>query len=84
MKMKSGPDGHLFGGVGYKHIMEEVKKKFPSGAFDGKHVKITSIFTEKGNKDAGHDIKHVGNYKVTLLLMKDVSADFSLHISSLM
>ena len=105
IKMKAGPDGHLFGGVGYKQIVEELKKKFPSGALEGKNIKITSIVasSEKKQKEAedgkvgkkkdtsssstttsqGHDIKQIGQYKVTLSLMKDVSAEFHLHIKSL-
>jgi ribosomal protein L9 len=59
-----------------------MKKNFPSGALDGKNIKIVSI-KDEGNKDVAHDIKNIGNYKVTISLLKEVSAEFTLCITKL-
>merc|ERR1712232_654721 len=40
LKKKAGPEGNLFGGVGKKLIFKELKEQFPSGALDGKQIKI--------------------------------------------
>lgn len=78
---KAGPDGHLFGGIGFKLIMKELKKEFPQGCLDGKQVKITQIKDGEGKKLRG-DIKETGEYEVTLALLKGVSADLKLTVGS--
>uniref|UniRef100_A0A7S4IWM6 Large ribosomal subunit protein bL9 C-terminal domain-containing protein n=1 Tax=Odontella aurita TaxID=265563 RepID=A0A7S4IWM6_9STRA len=76
--MKAGPNGHLFGGVNYKAILKELIKQFPKGAL-GKGVKIETVQDEEG-KAIPHDIKEVGDFKATVSLMKDVSADIALSV----
>lgn len=76
---KAGPDGHLFGGVGYRTIMTELKNEFPQGCLDGKQVKITQIKSSEGKKLRG-DIKEVGEYAVTVNLLKEISAALSLNV----
>ncbi len=81
MTKKAGPDGHLFGGIGLRAIMTELKKEFPQGCLDGKQVKISQIKNNEGKKLRG-DIKEVGEYAVTVNLMKDVSAALDLKVLS--
>mmetsp|Transcript_4837 Transcript_4837/g.6261 ORF Transcript_4837/g.6261 Transcript_4837/m.6261 type:complete len:250 (+) Transcript_4837:126-875(+) len=76
---KAGPDGHLFGGVGMKLIMTELKKEFPQGCLDGKQVKITQIKDGDGKK-LQHDIKEVGDYSLTISLLKGVAANLDLSV----
>ena len=77
---KAGPDGHLFGGVGYKMILNELKKDFPLGCLDGKQVQITEVKTSDGEKLQG-DIKEIGEYSVNISLLKDVSATLQLSVA---
>lgn len=80
---KAGPDGQLFGGIGYKLILSELKKDFPKGCLDAKYIKMTSI---KDDGDDGkvlkHDIKTIGEYTATISLLKGVSADFQVVVTS--
>jgi len=62
--------------------LDELKKLFPSGALDGKHVKIVSIKGDDG-VDIGHDIKHVGSFKATVSLLKDISGEFAISVVAL-
>ena len=78
---KAGPDGKLFGGIGLKAVLGDLKKEFPAGCLDAKYIKITSVKDEDG-KALKHDIKAVGDYVATLTLMKGVSADFKLSVTS--
>jgi large subunit ribosomal protein L9 len=75
---KSGPGGHLFGGIGQKVIAEELKKQ-PIGSdfFSSRGVKIVCVVDSDGNKLPG-DIKHTGEFTVSIALTKDVFAQ--LHI----
>lgn len=79
LSKKAGPDGHLFGGVNYKMILSELKKEFPQGCLDGKHIKITEVKADDGKKLRG-DIKETGNYKVNISLHRDVSASLQLSV----
>lgn len=79
MSMKAGPEGHLFGGVGYKTILDELKKDFPRGCLDGKQVKITEIKVKDGKKLRG-DIKEIGDFVINISLLKDVSASLELSV----
>jgi large subunit ribosomal protein L9 len=77
---KAGDEGHLFGSVGFKVILAELKKEFPQGCLDGKQVKITEIKNSDGKKVRGGDIKEVGEYSVSVSLLKDVSAKLELSV----
>jgi|UniRef100_A0A6T7F495 large subunit ribosomal protein L9 len=81
IQRKSGPDGHLFGGVQQKHILEELKKAFPKheSMLSAKHVKLASIMDAEGN-DVGHDIKNLGEYAAKLHILKDVEAEFKVSV----
>lgn len=79
MAKTAGADGKLFGGIGYKAIMEELKKEFPQGCLDAKYIKIIEIKNAQGETEK-HDIKNVGEYTATISLSKDISADFKLSI----
>jgi large subunit ribosomal protein L9 len=80
LSKKAGPDGQLFGGIGFKCIMEELKKEFPAGCLDAKYIKITS-FKDDDGKVLKHDIKSVGDYTATISLLKGVSADFKIEVT---
>lgn len=80
LSKKAGPDGHLFGGVNYKMILSELKKDFPQGCLDGKHIKITEVKKDDGKKLRG-DIKETGDYKVNISLHRDVSANLQLSVT---
>jgi len=75
---KSGPDGQLFGGVSPKVILEELRTNVKDDYLNEKQVKVASV-TQDGKKFRG-DIKHIGDYGVTLALTKDISAKFDVSV----
>lgn len=81
LSKKAGPDGHLFGGIGLKALLSELKNEFPKGALDAKHIKITSV-KDEDEKKLKHDIKELGSYAVTIALLKGVSADFQVDVTA--
>jgi len=80
MKRKSGPEGNLFGAVNPKVVMEALKQKFPKGSWDGKQVKLVTVKDVDGKDVKKKDIKHIGEYSMTVSLGKDVDVDFILSI----
>ena len=80
MKRKAGPEGSLFGGVNPKMIMEALKETYPNGSFDGRQVKITYVKDDEGKDVKKKDIKHTGEYTVSVSLGKDVDITFILSI----
>ena len=79
---KAGPEGNLFGGVTPKMIMDALKERYPDGAWDGKQVKVTEMKDLDGADVPKMDIKHVGEYKVTVSLGKEVDTVFLLSIKA--
>ena len=80
LKRKAGPDGHLFGGVGAKNLMEELKASTGESDFlDSKSVKIIALMDGDGKKIRG-DIKHTGSFQADLSLMKDVVAKVTIEV----
>ena len=81
LERKAGPDGQLFGGVGPKVIMEELKQVVVEDAhfLDSKTVKITALLDHNGKKMRG-DIKHVGRFAANVALAKDISAKFTIDV----
>merc|ERR1711983_566046 len=82
---KSGPEGHLYGGISKKLILDEIKKKFPKGVFGSKQNKILSVAQKlDGNdeKELKHDIKELGEYSVKMSLHPDISAKFIVSVVS--
>lgn len=75
---KAGPDGQLFGAVSPKAILEELQKTVNDDYLSQKRVKVTGV-TQDGTKHRG-DIKHVGEYGVTLSLTKEISAKFPVKV----
>lgn len=80
MKRKAGPEGNLFGGVNPKMVMEELKEKFPEGSWDGRQVKLTGVKDVDGKDVKKKDIKHTGEYTMTIALGKGVDVVFILSI----
>ena len=78
---KAGPDGQLFGGINYKAILNELEKDFPKGCLDAKYIKISTIKDNDG-KVLKHDIKAVGDYTATISLLKGISAEFEVVVTS--
>jgi large subunit ribosomal protein L9 len=80
---KAGPDGKLFGGIGPKVIIDELKSKLGSSAslLDSKGVKILSIVDADGVKVQG-DVKRVGPFGATIALTKDISAKLQAEVRS--
>jgi large subunit ribosomal protein L9 len=76
---KAGPEGHLFGGVGKKDILQELKDHFPKGALEGKQIKVVSVNEEEGKEVKG-DIKVVGMFKSNIALLKDIKAEFIIEV----
>ena len=77
---KAGPDGQLFGGIGPKIIVDELKAITGEDEFlESKPVKITALMDDNGKKMRG-DIKHTGSFAANLSLMKDVVAKVTIEV----
>jgi large subunit ribosomal protein L9 len=81
IKRKVGPDGHLFGGIGAKAIVDELKTIIKDDFFDKKGVKVQAITDEEGKKLRG-DIKQTGNFSAAISLTKDISARIEVVVAS--
>jgi large subunit ribosomal protein L9 len=81
LRRKAGPDGHLFGGIGPKCIMEELETTINDDFLKQKSVKIISITNEDGSEMNG-DIKHTGIFKASLSLTKEVSGSFGIIVEA--
>jgi large subunit ribosomal protein L9 len=74
----AGPDGQLFGGIGAKAVVDEIKLQLTDDDFlDHKGVKILAFNDDEGKKMRG-DIKHTGSYGATIALTKDVSVKINI------
>jgi large subunit ribosomal protein L9 len=78
LKRKAGPDGHLFGAVSPKTILEELRNSVKDPYLDQKQVKVISV-THDGEQLKG-DIKHVGEFGVNIALTKEISAKFDITV----
>ena len=74
---KAGPDGHLFGGIGAKVVMQELKNQVAEEYLNSKSVKVAAITDEEGKKMRG-DIKHTGTFGATIALSTDISAKLAI------
>jgi large subunit ribosomal protein L9 len=77
IKRKAGPDGQLFGGIGPKILIDELKAQVKDQFLESKSVKVVSTSDEHGEK-LSHDIKHVGTFTADLALTKDVIAKITI------
>lgn len=82
LKRKAGPEGNLFGGVNPKMVMDELAKKFPSGGWEGKQVKLTEVKDVDGNDVKKKDIKHTGDFTCTVQLHPTIDVTFILSITA--
>jgi len=80
MKRKAGPEGNLFGGVNPKMVMDALKQRYPQGSWDGRQVKLTEVKDSDGKDVKKKDIKHTGDYTVSVTLGKGVDVTFILSI----
>jgi large subunit ribosomal protein L9 len=80
IKRTAGPDGHLFGGIGPKAIVEELKTMIVDDFLDKKGVKVLAITDEEGKKLRG-DIKETGSFSAGISLTKDISAKIEIVVS---
>lgn len=80
MRRKAGPEGNLFGGVNPKMVMEALKMQYPEGSWDGKQVKLTEVKDKDGKDVKKKDIKHTGDYSVSVALAQGVDSTFILSI----
>ena len=80
-RRKAGPDGHLFGGIGPKCIMEELDTTINDDFLKQKSVKVISIMNDDGSEMNG-DIKHTGVFKASLSLTKDISVSFGIIVEA--
>jgi large subunit ribosomal protein L9 len=74
IRRKAGPDGHLFGSIGPKLIMEDAMKNQlfnQAEILDPKRLKVISIIDANGN-ELKTDIKYVGDYEAKISLTKDI------------
>lgn len=77
---KAGPDGQLFGGIGAKNIIDELKSSTGADDFLGrKDVKITALVDGDGKKMRG-DIKHTGLFKASLSLTQAITATVTIQV----
>ena len=77
LRRKAGPDGHLFGAVGSKAIMDVVQATVKDDFMQKKFVKVSATAQEDGKKMRG-DIKELGTYQVTIALGKGASVKVKL------
>jgi len=82
MKRKAGPEGNLFGGVNPKMVMDALKKEYPEGSWDGKQVKLTDVKDKDGKDVKKKDIKHTGDYTMSVALGNGVDVTFILAIGA--
>eukprot|EP00527_Entomoneis_sp_CCMP2396_P008309 CAMPEP_0198144512 /NCGR_PEP_ID=MMETSP1443-20131203/16414_1 /TAXON_ID=186043 /ORGANISM="Entomoneis sp., Strain CCMP2396" /LENGTH=248 /DNA_ID=CAMNT_0043807919 /DNA_START=181 /DNA_END=927 /DNA_ORIENTATION=- len=77
---KAGPAGQLFGGIGPKGILDTLKDQVSHPYWEShkKSVKIVSVM-EDGKKMRG-DIKHTGEYSVSVALTRDITAKVPLQV----
>lgn len=83
---KAGPEGHLFGGINAKVIIEELKGNSGSSDSDadflnGKNVKVTALLDGEGKKMRG-DIKETGSFHATIVLTKEISAKVDIEVKA--
>lgn len=77
---KAGPDGHLFGGIGPKILMDELMKNVDKNEFfEQKGVKIVSVVDSDGKELKG-DIKHLGEFGALLSLTKEINAKVAISV----
>jgi large subunit ribosomal protein L9 len=81
IRRKAGPDGQLFGGIGPKVIIEELRKETNDEFLDRKGVKVLSLLDPDGKKMRG-DIKHIGDYGASISLTKDISVKFTISVDA--
>jgi ribosomal protein L9 len=86
LRRKVGPNGHLFGGVGPKMIMDLLGSAIPDDFWtQQKGVKITAMMdtaVADGPTKITGDIKSVGTYRATIALTKAHSATLSFVIAA--
>lgn len=80
MKRRAGPSGSLFGGVNPKMVIDLLREKFPEGSWDGRHVKLKEMRDSSGKDVKKMDIKHSGNYTLTVALHNSVDVTFILSV----
>mmetsp|Transcript_24709 Transcript_24709/g.59575 ORF Transcript_24709/g.59575 Transcript_24709/m.59575 type:complete len:289 (-) Transcript_24709:99-965(-) len=80
MRRKAGPEGNLFGGVNPKMVMEALKAQYPEGGWDGKQLKVTEVKDMDGKDVKKKDIKHTGDYSVSVALGQGVDSTFILSV----
>jgi ribosomal protein L9 len=82
-KRKAGPNGHLFGGIHYKQLAEEIQQRVDEGdLMHDKTIKFTGIVDEEGKEVQGADIKHLGKYVATLALSSEIKAKVTIVVES--
>jgi len=78
---KAGPDGHLFGGIGPKVIMNELKSEIGDDFLSKRSVKVDAVLDENGKKMRG-DIKVIGKFGSRINLLKGISAKIGITIEA--
>jgi ribosomal protein L9 len=85
-RRKAGPNGHLFGGIHYKQLAETIQTVLPTPEsrawFEQRTAKFTGIVNAEGQPLPSADIKHVGTYTATLVLLQDIQAKVSIHVEA--
>lgn len=85
---KAGPDGHLFGGIKPKDILGQIveklgkSNKITTKALQGKRVKVLNVQDVDGNSLDQDTIKHVGDFRATVLILDDIYADIAISVTS--
>lgn len=80
MKRRAGPSGSLFGGVNPKMVIDALREKFPEGSWDGRHVKLKEMKDSSGKDVKKMDIKHSGDYVLTVALHNTVDVTIILSV----
>jgi ribosomal protein L9 len=85
-RRKSGLDGHLFGGVGPKAILESLTTSLQTNEhrdfLNEKSVKIVSISNEESDDEVKGDIKRTGLYSIKVALTPDVIGKVAVEVKS--
>jgi len=81
IKRKAGPEGHLFGGIGPKIIMNALSEKHPNELWKkNKKIKVQELSDAVNEKIIKGDIKEIGNFIAKIKISDDIVSKVGISI----